>query len=143
MNRFIMMRFADSWETQIFRYVEMDELYTNLELGGSIVYKLTDVAQEMIFMSREIAEEFSITIEQLYSMKLIKNGNFRKAARNLDHLISRVNRLMTKEYSFQKEMMNNPKILLVEQERRREDNRWGNREAIRGRERIISVPLPL
>ncbi len=113
-----------AWETQTFRYVAMDELYTNLELGGSIVYKLTDVAQEMIFMSREMAEEFSITIEQLYSMKLIKNGNFRKAARNLDHLISRVNRLMTKEYSFQKEMMNNPKILLIEQEKRREDNRW-------------------
>ncbi len=112
------------WDTQTFRYVMMDELYTNLEMGGSIVYKLTDVAQEMIFMSREMAEEFSITIEQLYSMQLIKNGNFKKATRNLDHLISRVNRLMTKEYSFQKEMMNNPKILLLEQEHQREENRW-------------------
>ncbi|MGM9926148.1 MAG: hypothetical protein ACI35R_18025 [Bacillus sp. (in: firmicutes)] len=111
------------WETQTFRYVTMDELYTNLEMGGSLVYKLTDVAQEMIFMSREMAEEFSITIEQLYSIQLIKNGNFRKATRNLDHLISRVNRLMTKEYTFQKEMMNNPKILLLEQDRQREDNR--------------------
>lgn len=112
-----------SWETQVFRYVTMDELYTNLEMGGSIVYKLTDVAQEMIFMSREMAEEFSITIEQLYSMQLIKNGNFRKAARNLDHLISRVNRLMANEFSFQKEMINNPKILLIEEERQRADNR--------------------
>src|SRR3954463_10584571 len=112
-----------SWETQIFRYVMMDELYTNLEIGGSIVYKLTDVAQEMIFMSREMAEEFSITIEQLYSMQLIKNGNFQKAIRNLDHLISRVNRLMSKEFSFQKEMMNNPKILLMEEEWQRADNR--------------------
>ncbi|MGM9929985.1 MAG: hypothetical protein ACI35P_18755 [Bacillus sp. (in: firmicutes)] len=113
----------DSWETQTFRYVTMDELYTNLEMGGSIIYKLTDVAQEMIFMSREMAEEFSITIEQLYSIQLIKNGNFKKATRNLDHLISRVNRLMVKEYAFQKEMMNNPKILVIEQERQREDNR--------------------
>jgi len=112
-----------SWETQVFRYVTMDELYTNLEMGGSIVYKLTDVAQEMIFMSREMAEEFSITIEQLYSMQLIKNGNFRKAARNLDHLISRVNRLMANEFSFQKEMINNPKILLIEEEWQRADNR--------------------
>jgi hypothetical protein len=112
-----------SWETQVFRYVTMDELYTNLELGGSIVYKLTDVAQEMIFMSREMAEEFSITIEQLYSMQLIKNGNFRKATRNLDHLISRVNRLMANEFSFQKEMINNPKILLIEEEWQRADNR--------------------
>ncbi|MDF2854969.1 MAG: hypothetical protein K0Q87_820 [Neobacillus sp.] len=112
-----------SWETQTFRYVTMDELYTNLELGGSIVYKLTDVAQEMIFMSREMAEEFSITIEQLYSMQLIKNGNFRKATRNLDHLISRVNRLMAKEFTFQKEMINNPKILLIEEEWQRADNR--------------------
>src|SRR3954451_12286344 len=112
-----------SWETQTFRYVTMDELYTNLEMGGSIVYKLTDVAQEMIFMSREMAEEFSITIEQLYSMQLIKNGNFRKATRNLDHLISRVNRLMANEFSFQKEMINNPKILLVEEGMQRADNR--------------------
>lgn len=112
-----------SWETQVFRYVTMDELYTNLEMGGSIVYKLTDVAQEMIFMSREMAEEFSITIEQLYSMQLIKNGNFRKATRNLDHLISRVNRLMAKEFTFQKEMINNPKILLMEEEWQRADNR--------------------
>ena len=112
-----------SWETQVFRYVTMDELYTNLEMGGSIVYKLTDIAQEMIFMSREMAEELSITIEQLYSMQLIKNGNFQKAIRNLDHLISRVNRLMAKEYTFQKEMINNPKILLIEEEWQRADNR--------------------
>jgi len=112
-----------SWETQIFRYVTMDELYTNLEFGGSIVYKLTDVAQEMIFMSREMAEEFSITIEQLYSLQLIKNGNFRKATRNLDNLISRVNRLMAKEFTFQKEMINNPKILLMEAEWQRANNR--------------------
>jgi hypothetical protein len=112
-----------SWETQVFRYVTMDELYTNLEMGGSIVYKLTDIAQEMIFMSREMAEEFSITIEQLYSMQLIKNGNFRKATRNLDHLISRVNRLMANEFTFQKEMINNPKILLIEEEMQRADNR--------------------
>ncbi|MDQ0201107.1 hypothetical protein J2S10_004313 [Neobacillus ginsengisoli] len=112
-----------SWEMQTFRYVTMDELYTNLEMGGSIVYKLTDVSQEMIFMSREMAEEFSITIEQLYSMQLIKNGNFRKATRNLDHLISRVNRLMAKEFTFQKEMINNPKILLIEEEWQRADNR--------------------
>ncbi len=112
-----------SWENQVFRYVEMDELYTNLEMGGSICYKLTDVAQEMIFMSREMAEEFSITIEQLYSMQLIKNGNFRKATRNLDHLISRVNRLMANEFTFQKEMINNPKILLIDEEWQRADNR--------------------
>ncbi len=112
-----------SWETQVFRYVTMDELYTNLEMGSPIVYKLTDVAQEMIFMSREMAEEFSITIEQLYSMQLIKNGNFRKATRNLDHLISRVNRLMANEFTFQKEMINNPKILLVEEGMQRADNR--------------------
>ncbi len=112
-----------TWETQVFRYVTMDELYTNLEMGGSIVYKLTDIAQEMIFMSREMAEELSITIEQLYSMQLIKNGNFQKALRNLDHLISRVNRLMAKEFTFQKEMINNPKILLIEEEWQRADNR--------------------
>ena len=112
-----------TWETQVFRYVTMDELYTNLEMGGSIIYKLTDIAQEMIFMSREMAEELSITIEQLYSMQLIKNGNFQKALRNLDHLISRVNRLMAKEFTFQKEMINNPKILLIEEEWQRADNR--------------------
>ncbi|WP_050614594.1 hypothetical protein [Bacillus testis] len=114
---------TQTWDTQTFRYVTMDDLHTDLEKGQRTVYKLTDVAQEMIFMSREMAEEFSISIEQLYSMQLIKNGNFKKATDNLDLLISRVKRLIKGEQAFQKEMKENPKILVLEQERQREDHK--------------------
>ncbi|MFS0782495.1 hypothetical protein [Bacillus sp. 1P06AnD] len=114
---------TESWEMQTYRYVTMDDLHTDLEKGQRTVYKLTDVAQEMIFMSREMAEEFSISIEQLYSMQLIKNGNFKKATDNLDHLVSRVKRLIKAEQAFQKEMKENPKILVLEQERQREEHK--------------------
>lgn len=112
-----------TWDTQTFRYVTMDDLYTDLEKGGSIVYKLTDISQEMIFMSREMTKDFSITIEQLYSIQLIKNGNFKKATRNLKHLISKVNRLIAEERDFEKKMINDPKILVYEEHRQRENDK--------------------
>jgi hypothetical protein len=111
------------WNTQIFRYVTMDDLYTNLEIGGPIIYKLTEQAQEMVFMSREITEEFSITIEQLYSIQLIKNGNFSKATRNLDVLLTRVRTLLDGEIRFHKEMISNPKILVIDETRHREEKK--------------------
>ncbi|MET3289281.1 UNVERIFIED_CONTAM: hypothetical protein ABID98_001851 [Brevibacillus sp. OAP136] len=112
-----------AWETTEFRYVTMDELFTDLQSGGSIVYKLTDEAQEMIFMSREISEEFSITIEQLYSIQLIRNGNYKKATRSLDLLLSRVRRLIVEEESFQREVANNPKVLVLSENRHREEKK--------------------
>jgi len=114
---------TSTWDTQTFKYLNTDELYTDLESSGSIIYKLTDVSQEMIFMSREMSEEFSITIEQLYSIQLIKNGNFKKAIRNLDTLIARVNRLLLEERSFQKEVQNNPKLLILDEQLQREDKK--------------------
>lgn len=114
---------SKAWETTEFRYVTMDELFTDLQSGGSIVYKLTDEAQEMIFMSREISEEFSITIEQLYSLQLIRNGNYKKATRNLDMLLSRVRRLILEEESFQREVANNPKVLIMSENRQREEKK--------------------
>ncbi|QGG57833.1 hypothetical protein [Paenibacillus sp. B01] len=111
------------WEKTEFRYVTMDELFTDLQSGGSIVYKLTDEAQEMIFMSREISEEFSITIEQLYSIQLIRNGNYKKATRSLDMLLSRVRRLIAEEESFQREVANNPKVLLFSENLQREERK--------------------
>jgi hypothetical protein len=111
------------WETQMFKYLSVDDLYTDAENRGSTLYKLSDVAQNMVFMSREIVQEFSITIEQLYSIQLIKNGSFKKAGKNLDHLISRVNRLIAEEISFQREMVNNPKILVYEEFRQRDDRK--------------------
>lgn len=111
----------EQWQSQTFRYLITDEIHTNLEQGGSIVYRLSEISQEMIFMSREMTEDFSITIEQLYSIQLIKNGNYKKAARNLDHLISRVNRLILEENQFRKDMLNDPKILIAMENKQRED----------------------
>jgi hypothetical protein len=106
--------------TQSFRYLVFDQVHTSLERGGKIVYKLSDTAQEMIFMSREMSDELSITIEQLYSLQLIKNGNYRKAGSNLDHLIARVQRLLRDEEQFRRDLLNDPKVLLFMEHKQRE-----------------------
>ncbi len=51
---------------------------------------LTEEAQEMIFITREILEEFGFDIEQFYTLQLIKKGNFTKAQNSIDNLIARV-----------------------------------------------------
>ncbi|PKR77832.1 hypothetical protein CEY16_07845 [Halalkalibacillus sediminis] len=103
----------NQWTEQIYRYLEMDPLHTHLESGGNIVYQLTDVSQEIIFMSREISEEFSISIEQLYSMQLIRNGNFQKASDNLNHLIAKVRKLSDEEKRSIQQIQQDPKILVL------------------------------
>ncbi|MBB3113409.1 hypothetical protein FHS18_005521 [Paenibacillus phyllosphaerae] len=109
------------WESSEFRYVTMDELFSDLP-RGLLIYKLTEEAQEIIFVSREISEEFSISIEQLYSLQLIKNGNFKKAASSLDLLLARVRRLILDEQLFQRQVANDPKVLVLTENKQREDN---------------------
>lgn len=112
-----------AWEITEFRYVTMDPLFSDLAQGGGIVYKLTEEAQEMIFMSREISEAFSITVEQLYSLQLIKNKNYKKATRSLELLLSRVRRLIAEEKEFQQEIANDPKVLVLNENKQREENK--------------------
>ncbi|CAH0345731.1 hypothetical protein [Bacillus sp. CECT 9360] len=111
---------TNDFQTQTYRYLETDRLYSELESGGNIIYKLTDVAQEIVFMTRELQQELTISIEQLYSLQLIKRGNFKRAIKNFDTLLSKVRRLINEEYLFQQELIQNPKILVLQKDLQRE-----------------------
>jgi hypothetical protein len=98
-----------------YRYLEDDELYSGWKVGGNTVYKLTEIAQNIIFMSREIMQELSIELEQLYGLQLIKRGKFNKALSSVRDLNRKVKTLINKEESIKREIQNNPKILLQEE----------------------------
>ena len=46
--------------------------------GGPTVYMLTEESQEMIFITREVLEEFGFDLEQFYTLQLIKLATFPK-----------------------------------------------------------------
>ncbi|SDC66996.1 hypothetical protein [Shouchella lonarensis] len=102
-----------------YRYLEDDRLYSRWEEGGDTVYKLSEISQNLIFISREMQEELSIDIEQLYSLQLIRNGNFSRASRRIQDLRTRVKVLVNRERETQRELIQNPKLLLSEEFERR------------------------
>lgn len=112
-----------AWETQTFRYLVKDDYFTDLESNRKVIYKLSDAAQEMVFMSREITEEYSISVEQLYSIQLIKNGNFRKATDNQTNLIAKVKRFIRDEEIFMNEISQDPRLLVSDENKQRESRR--------------------
>jgi hypothetical protein len=105
-----------------FFYLTHDRDYINVSRAGTIVYKLTEESQNIIFFSREIHDEFSIEIEQLYTIQLIKKGNFKSAANSLDLLIARVKRLIQKERDYHLELVRNPKAVLEQSSQTRKDS---------------------
>jgi hypothetical protein len=112
---------TNEFQTQKYRYLETDRLYSEFESGGSTIYKLSDVSQEIVFMSRELQQELTISIEQLYSLQLIKRGNFKRAVKNFDNLLSKVRRLINEESLFQQELIQNPKTLVLQKDLQREE----------------------
>ncbi|AUM63302.1 hypothetical protein C0R09_01340 [Brevibacillus laterosporus] len=100
------------FDSHEFRYLENDRVHSRWYLGGKTVYKLTEASQELIFISREIVQEFSIAIEQLYNLQLIRQQKFSKAASSFDSLISRVKKLFYEEHDYQEEIKKNPRHIL-------------------------------
>ena len=86
-----------SKQDYIFRYFKVDREHSRWEQGGSTVYMLTEESQEMVFITREILEEFGFDLEQFYTLQLIKTGNFSKAKNSIDNLIARVKTLINRE----------------------------------------------
>lgn len=99
---------------QTFRYLIEDREYSNWEQGGKTVYRLSDEAHEIIFMSREFLEELTIDLEQWYAIQLIKRGNYRKALSSLDTVFARVKRLIRLEMTYQEDIRRDPKAIYYE-----------------------------
>ncbi|OZI10970.1 hypothetical protein CEW92_14140 [Bacillaceae bacterium SAS-127] len=104
-----------------YRYLEPDRVYSHWSSDRTTVYRLTEQGQEIVFMSREISQELNITIEQLFTLQLIKNKNFEKAKESFRTLLARVRILYHNERELQEEIKQNPKIILQQSfEKRRE-----------------------
>ena len=97
-----------SKEGYSFRYFTIDREHSHWEQGGATVYMLTEESQEMIFITREILEEFGFDLEQFYTLQLIKSGNLSKAQNSIDSLIARVRTLINRERDYRHHIIRNP-----------------------------------
>jgi hypothetical protein len=103
-----------------FKYLKDDREHSQWESGGPTVYMLTEVAQEIIFITREILEEFGFDIEQFYTLQLIKSGNFNKAEGSIDNLIARVRTLIRREKDYREDIIRNPQVIFFDGRRNRQ-----------------------
>lgn len=101
-------------EDYIFRYFQIDRDNSHWEDGGSTVYMLTEEAQEMIFITREILEEFGFDIEQFYTLQLIKSGNFARAQDSIDGIIARVKTLINREKEYRRDIIRDPQNIFMD-----------------------------
>ncbi|MDD2491502.1 MAG: hypothetical protein PHV12_04845, partial [Bacteroidales bacterium] len=101
-------------EDYFFRYFKVDRENSLWEQGGSTVYMLTEESQEMIFITREILEEFGFDLEQFYTLQLIKTGNFSKARNSIDNLIARVRVLINREKQYRQDITRNPQNIFFD-----------------------------
>ena len=101
-------------EEYIFRYFKVDRENSHWEQGGSTVYMLTEESQEMIFITREILEEFGFDLEQFYTLQLIKTGNFSKARNSIDNLIARVRVLINREKDYKHDIIREPQNIFFD-----------------------------
>ncbi|MBM7614031.1 hypothetical protein [Alkaliphilus hydrothermalis] len=97
-----------------FRYLKVDREHSHWEQGGSTVYMLTEESQEMIFITREILEEFGFDLEQFYTLQLIKTGNFSKAQNSIDHLVARVRVLINREKEYRRDIIRDPQNIFFD-----------------------------
>jgi len=96
-----------------FRYLVTDKEASQLEKGGRTIYKLTDLSKEIIFMTREILDEYGFSVEQFYVSQLIKNGNFSDARGAVDNLIMKVKDLIKDEEVFYDNIIRNPRNIFL------------------------------
>jgi hypothetical protein len=102
-----------------FKYLKEDRELSQWDKGGSTVYMLTEIAQEIIFITREILEEFGFDIEQFYTLQLIKSGNFHKAESSVDNLIARVRTLIRRERDYRDDVIRNPQVIFFDKRKNR------------------------
>lgn len=101
-------------EDYTFRYFKVDRENSNWEQGGPTVYMTTEESQTMIFITREILEEFEFDLEQFYTLQLIKTGNFSKARSSIDNLVAKVRNLINKEKEYRRQIIRNPQNIFVD-----------------------------
>lgn len=103
-----------SKEEYLFRYFKIDRENSYWDNGGSTAYALSEESQEVIFITREILEEFGFDLEQFYTLQLIKTGNFSKARGSIDNLIARVRVLINREKEYRRDIIRDPQNIFFD-----------------------------
>ncbi|WP_143192327.1 hypothetical protein [Paenibacillus sp. P32E] len=101
---------------QKYKYFTVDEdaTRTSWEESGKTVYRLSEYAMELIFMSHEIIEEFQISIKLLEIQMHIKHGRVTRAMQDVGELISRVRKMTQQQQEYRNALRRNPKHIFSE-----------------------------
>jgi hypothetical protein len=121
-----------------FRYLKEDRELSQWESGGPTVYMLTETAQEIIFITREILEEFGFDVEQFYTLQLIKSGNFNKAENSIDNLIARVRTLIRREKDYREDIIRNPQVIFFDRRRSRQKSEEEIRQQFEEEQKVFN-----
>lgn len=103
-------------ELQKYKYFTVDEDATrnSWEESGTTIYRLSEYAMELIFMSHEIIEEFQISIKLLEIQMHIKHGRVTRALQDVNELISRVRKMTQQQQEYRNALRRNPKHIFSE-----------------------------
>lgn len=101
---------------QRYKYFTVDEDATrsSWEESGKTIYRLSEYAMELIFMSHEIIEEFQISIKLLEIQMHIKHGRVTRAMQDVNELISRVRKMTQQQQEYRNALRRNPKHIFSE-----------------------------
>ncbi|RAK12698.1 hypothetical protein C8C77_1071 [Halanaerobium saccharolyticum] len=121
-----------------YRYLIPDREASNWQEGGSTVYMISETAQEIIFITREILEEFGFDLEQFYTLQLIKNGNFTEAKSSVSNLIARVRNLIKKEKDWREDILRNPGLIFSAYKERKRRTEAEVREQFKDEKKVFN-----
>ncbi|UQZ36634.1 hypothetical protein C2I18_25725 [Paenibacillus sp. PK3_47] len=107
---------ARQMAVQKYKYFTVDEDATrsSWEETGKTVYRLSEYAMELIFMSHEIIDEFQISIKLLEIQMHIKHGRVTRAMQDVNELISRVRKMIQQQQEYRNALRRNPKHMFSE-----------------------------
>ncbi|QUL57818.1 hypothetical protein KDC22_15855 [Paenibacillus tritici] len=108
---------------QKYKYFTVDEdaTRTSWEENGTTVYRLSEYAMELIFMSHEIIDEFQVSIKLLEIQMHIKHGRVTRAMQDVNELISRVRKMTQQQQEYRNALRRNPKHIFSEYGTRRHE----------------------
>jgi hypothetical protein len=121
-----------------FRYLIPDREASGWDKGGSTVYMLSETAQEIIFITREVLQEFGFDLEQFYTLQLIKNGNFSEAKGSVSNLIARVRSLIKEEKDWREDILRNPGLIFAARKERKKRTEGDLREQFAEEKRVFA-----
>ncbi|GAB6989885.1 hypothetical protein [Paenibacillus pini] len=102
---------TSSFEEERFLYLTEDTEAMLRSKSDAQIWKLSESGQKLVFLSLEMADEFGIEIQQLYTLSFIRKGNFQKALGNLDHVKAAVRAKATQERDYAKRMRRDPRSI--------------------------------